>query len=133
MMEHSLHFPGTQQSVVPWAQTGMSLAVVLVAFTVLALSCCGAAALILVACCSSRRRDTVAESSDSRWLPGVGIIDYVPVSNRSSVRVSLVLSEDSQEMETEGGGERVGTPTPNDEFDHITLDKNKIKQNKLTL
>ncbi|XP_037796337.1 predicted GPI-anchored protein 58, partial [Penaeus monodon] len=38
--------------------------------------------------------DVVGESGDARWLPGVGVIDYVPASNRSSVRVSLILPEE---------------------------------------
>ncbi|KAK7070561.1 hypothetical protein SK128_007424 [Halocaridina rubra] len=71
----------------------MSAAVMLVALTVVILACCGAAALVMIACCGGRRRDTVGERGDSRWLPGVGVIDYVPTSNRSSVRVSLVFSE----------------------------------------
>ncbi|XP_071514889.1 uncharacterized protein [Panulirus ornatus] len=102
MLDYPLHFPGSNMTV-PWTQTGMSVAVVLVALTVLLLSCCGAAALFLVACCGSRRRDAVAESGDSRWLPGVGLIDYVPVSNRSSVRVSLIMSDGSQGPEAPQG------------------------------
>ncbi|XP_063865239.1 uncharacterized protein LOC135103123 [Scylla paramamosain] len=107
ILDYPLHFPGSNTTL-PWAQTGMSLAVVLVALMVLVLSCCGAAALFLAACCGNRRRDTVAESGDSRWLPGIGLIDYVPVSNRSSVRVSLVLSDSMQDLE--GGADESHTP-----------------------
>ncbi|MPC07761.1 hypothetical protein E2C01_000328 [Portunus trituberculatus] len=107
MLDYPLHFPGSNTTL-PWAQTGMSLAVVLVALMVLVLSCCGAAALFLAACCGNRRRDTVAESGDSRWLPGIGLIDYVPVSNRSSVRVSLLLSDSMQDLE--GGADESHTP-----------------------
>ncbi|KAG7166013.1 hypothetical protein Hamer_G011942, partial [Homarus americanus] len=92
MLDYPLHFPGGGNSTLPWTSTGMSMAVVLVALTVLLLSCCGAAALFLVACCGSRRRDGVAESGDSRWLPGVGVIDYVPVSNSSGFETHPIRS-----------------------------------------
>lgn len=81
VLDYPHHFPRSNATL-PWAQTGMSLAVVLVALTVLVLSCCGAVALCLAACFGNRRRDAVAEIGDSRWLPGIGLIDYVPVSNR---------------------------------------------------
>lgn len=81
VLDYPLHFPRSNNTM-PWTQTSMSMAVVLAALTVLALSCCGAVALCMVACFGNRRRDTVGEVGDSRWLPGVGLIDYVPVSNR---------------------------------------------------
>nr|XP_045612776.1 rho family-interacting cell polarization regulator 1-like [Procambarus clarkii] len=108
MLDYPLHFLG-RNSTVSWGDSSASLAVVMVALAVLLFTCCAAAALFLVACCGSRRRDAVAETGDSRWLPGIGLIDYVPVSDRSSVRVSLLFSESSQGSELQ---EDLNTPSP---------------------
>ncbi|XP_076064853.1 uncharacterized protein LOC143038941 [Oratosquilla oratoria] len=84
----------TQTYALPWTSVSISVPVFLVvALTVLVVTCCGAVAIVMVTCCGARRRDTVAEGGDARWLPGVGIIDYVPASNRSSVRTSVILCD----------------------------------------
>ncbi|XP_027227535.2 uncharacterized protein [Penaeus vannamei] len=112
----------------PWTQTGMSAAVVMVALLVVGLTCCGAAALVVVACCGGRRRDVVGESGDARWLPGVGVIDYVPASNRSSVRVSLILPEepptDASHTPTASAHTPLVVPSPSADALHTPEDPN---------
>ncbi|CAL4094276.1 unnamed protein product, partial [Meganyctiphanes norvegica] len=120
---------------------GISTALLLVSLTILSLTCCGACALLIATwCCGNRRQDTVGERGEPRWLPGVGLIDYVPASNRSSVRISLILPEspstESRDVNNECGVSNlpdllVGSQIPPAREENTSQNSSNIQENCL--